>query len=78
MLIVIAQFVSWSTCAPWGDCLEVDWGSLPPISPSGLSFSVLLDIMHHKKEEAIISFGPKPRSSIIGTFLSLASILGSF
>lgn len=47
-------------------------GESPPISPSGLSFSVLLDIMRHKKEEAIISFGPKPRSSIIGTCFSLA------
>lgn len=47
-------------------------GESSPISPSGLSLTVLLDIMHHKKEEAIISFGPKPRSSIVGTSFPLA------
>lgn len=71
MLIVMAQFVSWLTCAPWGDYIvSLSWrliGGVCPNFPFGISFSVLLDIMYHKKEEVVTSFGPKPRSSIICT-----------
>lgn len=61
----------WANLCSLGDyCIvSLSWrlivGSLPPVSPSGISFSVLLAIIHHKKEG--YSFGPKPRSSIICT-----------
>lgn len=61
----------WANLCSLGDyrIVSLSWrlivGSLPPVSPSGISFSVLLAIIHQKKEG--YSFGPKPRSSIICT-----------